>query len=142
MVEMLLIVIIIGVLTVVTVPHFSMSSVFVKQDEAFVRKLTAGLRKTRMMAIANGADNSSGFQLRINTSSPKSYEIRNLQTSAAVETFPIDSRITFSGTTQFSFTPLGTLNPATTVQLTITGTNKTWVLDIYGYTGAVKVTEQ
>jgi prepilin-type N-terminal cleavage/methylation domain-containing protein len=141
-VEMLLVVIIIGVLAIVAVPRFSMSTVFIKQDEALVKKLMVDLRKARLMAIANAADNSSGFQLRINTSSPKSYEIRNLKTSAVVETFPIDSRVTFSGTTQFSFTPLGALNPATSTQLTVTGDGKTWVFDIYGYTGAVKCTEQ
>jgi prepilin-type N-terminal cleavage/methylation domain-containing protein len=141
-VEMLLVVMIIGILAIVAVPRFSMSTVFAKQDDAFVKKLTADLRKTRMMAIANGADNSSGFQLQINTSSPKSYEIRNLETSATVETFSINSRITFSGTTQFSFTTLGALNPVPTEQLTITGTNKTWVMNVYSSTGAVKCTEQ
>jgi type II secretory pathway pseudopilin PulG len=142
MAEMLLVVIIIGALAAVAVPRFSMATVLTKQDEALIRKLTVDLRKTRMMAIANAADNSSGYQLRINTSAPKSYEIRNLQTSLTVETHPVDSRITFSGTTQFSFTALGTLNPATSVQLTVTGANKSWLLDIYGYTGSVKCTEQ
>jgi type II secretory pathway pseudopilin PulG len=141
-VEMLLVVIIIGILAVVAVPRFSMSSVYTKQDEAFIKTLTADLRKTRMMAIANAADNASGFQLRINTSSPKSYEIRNLQTSQTVETFPINSRITFTGTTQFSFTTLGALNPATSVQLTVTGEHKVWLFDIYGYTGSAKCTVQ
>jgi type II secretory pathway pseudopilin PulG len=139
---MLLVVMIIGILAVVAVPRFSMSSVSAKQDEAFIRKLTADLRKTRMMAIANAADNSSGIQLRINTSVPKSYEIRNLQTSATVETFPVDSHITFSGTTQFSFTTLGALSPTASVQLTVTGVSKSWLFDIYGYTGSVKCTEQ
>jgi type II secretory pathway pseudopilin PulG len=142
MAEMLLVVIIIGVLAAVAVPRFSMATIHTKQDEALVRKLTTDLRKTRMMAIANAADNSSGFQLRINTSSPKSYEIRNLQTNQTVESFPVDSRITFSGTTQFSFTTLGSLNPATSVQMTVTGQNKVWVFDIYGYTASVKCTEQ
>lgn len=142
MAEILLVVIIIGALAAVAVPRLSMSSVFTEQDEALVRKLAAGLRKTRMMAIANAADNSSGFQLQINTTSPKSYEIRNLQTSQIVETHPIDSRITFSGTTQFSFTALGALNPAASVQLTVTGASKSWLFDVYGYTGSVKCTEQ
>jgi type II secretory pathway pseudopilin PulG len=142
MAEMLLVVIIIGVLAVVAVPRFNMASVHTQSDEAMVRKLTTDLRKTRMMAIANAADNSSGFQLRINTSAPKSYVIRNLQTSATVETFPVDSRITFSGTTQFSFTPLGALSPATNVQLTVTGQGKSWLFDIYGCTGSAKCTEQ
>ncbi len=142
MAEMLLVVIIIGVLAAVAVPRFSMAAVLTKQDEALIRKLTVDLRKTRMMAIANAADNSDGFQLRINTSSPKSYEIRNLQTGQTIETFPVDSRIAFSGTTQFSFTTLGALNPAASVQLTVTGAGKSWLLDIYGYTGSVKCTEQ
>jgi prepilin-type N-terminal cleavage/methylation domain-containing protein len=142
MAEMLLVVIIIGILTAVAVPRFSMATVRTKQDDALIHKLTVDLRKTRMMAIAGGADNSDGFQLRINTSSPKSYEIRNLKTSQTVETFPVDSRVTFSGTTQFSFTPLGALNPAASVQLTVTGENKSWLFDIYGYTGSVKCTKQ
>jgi type II secretory pathway pseudopilin PulG len=142
MAEMLLVVIIIGILTAVAVPRFSMATVHTKQDEALIHKLTGDLRKTRMMAIANAADNSSGFQLRINTSLPKSYEIRNLQTNQTVETFPVDSRTTFSGTTQFSFTTLGALNPTASVQLTVTGASKSWLFDVYGYTGSVKCTEQ
>jgi prepilin-type N-terminal cleavage/methylation domain-containing protein len=142
LIEMLVVVLLIGILTVVAVPRFNLASVYTKRDEAFVRKLLVDLRKTRQMAIANAADNPNGFQLRINVSSPKGYEIRNTQTSQVIETFPVDSRITFSGTTQFSFTPLGALNPSTNVQLTVAGEGKTWVFDVYGYTGSVKCTEQ
>ena len=142
MVEMLLVVIIIGILTIIAVPHFSMASVHTKSDEALVRKLTADMRKTRMMAIANAADNSDGYQLSITASSPKKYEIINLQDSQTLETHSVDSSVTFSGTTQFSFTPLGALSPATNVQLTVTGHSKSWLFDIYGSTGAVKCTEQ
>jgi type II secretory pathway pseudopilin PulG len=139
-IELLVVAIFLGILAVVAVPHFNLASVNTKKDEAFVRKLTTDLRKTRQMAIANAADNSSGFWLKIVGSSPdQTYEIRNVQTNTVVETFPVDSRITFSGTTQFSFTPLGTLNPITTVQMTVTGQSKTWVFDIYGYTGSVQV---
>jgi prepilin-type N-terminal cleavage/methylation domain-containing protein len=141
LIEMLIVVMFLGILAAVAVPRFSMAAVYTKRDQAFVRKLMTDLRKTRQMAVANAADNSSGFQLRINTASPRSYEIRNLQNNQVVETFPVDSRITFSGTTRFSFTSLGTLNPVTTVQMTITG-QKRWVFDVYGYTGSVKCTEQ
>lgn len=142
MAEMLLVVIVIGVLTVVAVPHFSMASVHAKSDEALVRKLAADLRKTRMMAIANAADNSDGYRLSITASSPKKYEIINLQNSQAVETHDVDSRVTFSGTTEFSFTPLGSLNPTANVQLTVTGSGKSWLFDVYGYTGSVQYAEE
>jgi prepilin-type N-terminal cleavage/methylation domain-containing protein len=140
--ELLVVILLVGILTAIAVPRLSMASVHTKSDEALIRQLTVDLRKTREMAIANAADNPNGFQLRINASSPKSYEIRNIQTGQVVETFPVDSYITFSGTTQFSFTPLGALNPVANVQMTVAGESKTWVFDIYGYTGSVKYTAQ
>lgn len=140
--ELLLVVIILGALAAVTVPRFSVASIRTKQDEAFIHRLTADLRKTRMMAISNAADNSSGYKLQINTTAPKSYQIIDLQASQTVEIFPVDSDLMFSGTTQFSFTPLGALNPATNVWLNVNGHSKSWRYDIYGSTGAVRCTEQ
>jgi type II secretory pathway pseudopilin PulG len=143
LIELLIVVIFIGIFAAVAVPRFNLAGVNTKKDEAFVRKLTTDLRKTRQMAISNAADNPNGFWLKIVGSSPnQTYEIRNIKTNTVVETFPVDSRISFSGTTQLSFTPLGTLNPITTVQMTVIGQSKRWVLDIYGYTGSVKCTEQ
>jgi type II secretory pathway pseudopilin PulG len=142
LVEMLIVVMFLGILAAVAMPRFSMAAVNTKKDQALVRKLMTDLRKTRQMALANAADNPRGYQLRINASGTKSYEIRNLQNNQVMERFPVDSRITFSGTTRFSFTPLGSLNPVATTQLTVVGQNKRWVFDVYGYTGSVQCTEQ
>lgn len=142
LVELLLVVVFLGILTAIAVPRFNMASVHTQMDKALACKLTADLRKTRMIAVADAADNSSGYKLQINTHTPKSYQIINLKTGQILETHSVDGRISFSGTTQFSFTPLGALNPAANVQLTMTGENKSWLFEVYGSTGSVQCTEQ
>lgn len=139
--ELLIIVIILGILSAIALPHFNMAAVSSTNGKSFVRKMMTDLRKTRQMAIANGADNTNGYSLQIAGSQPnQTYQIVNLQTGQTLETFVINPAIRCQGDTEFSFTSLGALKASGSKQMTITCLSKTYTLDIYPATGAVKCT--
>jgi len=140
-VELLIVVLIVGALTFITVPRLQFGTLYRKQAHTVAKKIVTDLRRTRSLAISNAAHNSTGFKLVMVGSTPyQSYSIVNNNTGATVDTQTIDSAITCTGGSVFSFGPLGNLLSGSDTQLTISSQGRTFTITIVSATGAVKCT--
>ncbi|MBN2590284.1 MAG: hypothetical protein JXA96_10515 [Sedimentisphaerales bacterium] len=141
-VEMIIVVIFLGIIAAIAVPRFNFSITSKQQADALAWKIVTDLRRTRMLAISNAAENSVGFALDTTGSSPYTgYEIRNLNTSEIIETFTIDSNISCTGGENFQFGPLGNLLTGSNSQLVVSSSGKTCTISIIPATGMVKCEE-
>ncbi len=138
-VELLIVILIVGALTFITVPRLQFGTLYRKQAHTVAKKIVTDLRRTRSLAISNAAHNSTGFKLVMVGSTPyQSYSIVNNNTGATVDTQTIDSAITCTGGSVFGFGPLGNLLSGSDTQLTISSQGRTFTITIVSATGAVK----
>lgn len=141
-VEVIIVVIFLGIIAAIAVPKLNFSVTSKQQAESLSRKIVTDLRRTRMLAISNAAENNTGFALNMTGSSPYTgYEIQNLNTSEVIETFIVDSDISCTGGDNFQFGPLGNLVTGSDNQLVVSSSGKTCTISIIPATGMVKCEE-
>ena len=138
-VEMIIAVIFLGIIALIAVPKLNFSITSQQGAEATAWKIVTDLRRTRMLAISDAAENSIGFVLNMTGSSPyTNYEIRNPDTSEIVESFTIESGVNCTGGTNFQFGPLGNLLSGSDNQLVISSSGKSYTISIVYATGMIK----
>jgi Tfp pilus assembly protein FimT len=136
--EVIIVVLILGALTFIAVPRLDFSALRSRQAWTVAKTLVTDLRRTRTLAIANAATNTTGFSLRISGST---YQIVNDSNSATVDSQTIDSHISCGGDTQFLFGPLGSLRSGSGTGLTVSSQGKTYTISVVSATGIVKCTD-
>lgn len=142
LVEMLIVVLLISVLTFIAVPRMGMATVFKGKAQTAAEQIAAAVRLCRTMAISNAAQNQQGFRLAFTGSGGYTgFEIINLKTSQTIKTETLPTGITYSGTTGFSFNPLGSRTD-TGGNLTVSAGGKNFVISVVGTTGMVKCQPQ
>ncbi len=140
-IEMIVVVLIVGALAFIAVPRLNLAALYKKQSHTVAKKIVTDLRRTRRLAISDAATNTDGFNLVMTGSSPYSgYQIVDDSNSVAIDSHTIDSSISCTGGSQFSFGPLGNLTSANT-QLTVSAKGKTYTITIIPATGIVETTE-
>jgi len=70
-----------------------------------------------------------------------SYVIENNDTSEVIDSHTIDSGITCTGGKNFSFGPLGNLNPVSDTQLVVSAEGRIFTITVTRATGMIKCTE-
>ncbi len=139
--ELIIVVLMLGALSAVAIPRMSLGLSSKYNARSTARKLAGSLRKTRQLAIAGAASNSSGFRLTMSGSAPYSgYQITNLNTSSVVQTESIDSSVSCTGSSVFTFGPLGN-RLTNTGGLTISASGKQYVITVVSATGMIKCVE-
>lgn len=139
--EVMLCVLMLGILAAVSLPRLNYAVIYKQKAQAAARVITTYLRRTRSLAIANAATNTSGFALNMIGSAPySSYRIVDLSNSATIDTINLDSQIDCIGGNSFQFGPLGNrIGPNT--GLTISAQGKSLTINIVSATGIVKCIE-
>jgi Tfp pilus assembly protein FimT len=142
LVELLIVVIFLGIISVISVPRLNFSAISKQRAETVARKIVTDLRRTRRLAISNAAVNTAGFELNMTGSAPYTgYQIQNLNTSETVDSQSIDSSINCTGGSRFQFGPLGNLLTGSDNQLIVSASGETNTIDITAATGMIKCTE-
>lgn len=137
--ELLVIVLIIGVLTSVTIPRLQFGTRDVKQAEVEARKIITDLRRTRSLAILYAATHPAGFALEIrHKGKTTSYEIRDLDNSKVVDSQTLATRVSCTGTSRFVFGPLGALMDSADASLVVSASEATFEIAVVPSTGAVR----
>ena len=140
--EVIIVSLIVGVMTMVAIPRLNLAAIYKQTADTTAKKIVTDLRRARMMAIADAAGNTSGFELKMLGTSPfASYEINNLDTSAAVDTHTVDSNIDCTGGSTFQFGPLGNLLGGSDTQLTVGSSGRSFTITITSATGMAKCVE-
>jgi type II secretory pathway pseudopilin PulG len=136
--ELILMVSILGILVSIAVPRLKFDTLGRYKADTVARKIVTDLRRTRSLAISDAAVNTQGYELR-QISSPKGYEIKNLHTSAVVDSQTIGDYIgvTCVCGSSFAFGPLGNQLNATST-LTISAEGRTFDITVVQATGAIK----
>jgi prepilin-type N-terminal cleavage/methylation domain-containing protein len=142
LIEVILVVLLLGIVAVIAVPRISFSVSSGQKADSLAKKLTTDLRRTRMLAISNAATNPTGFTLKMTGSAPfySGYQIIDDSNSTVVNSQTIGSKIMFTGSSQFSFGPLGSLRntSSTLLMLQIIIQNRYYKISITSATGIVK----
>jgi len=136
--ELIIVVLIIGVMTFVAVPRMVQSIITRGKAQTTAQKITAAIRYTRSLAIANAATNTQGFSMNMTGSgSYTGYQIVNLATSDVNETGSIAQGVSCTGADDFRFGPLG--NRLTDIDsLTVSAGGKTFSITVVSATGMAK----
>lgn len=143
LVELLIVVLIIGAMTFVAVPRMGLSVTTAGKTRTAAQKITAAIRYTRSLAIANAATNIQGFSLNMTGSgSYTGFQIVNLKTSDVNETGSIDSKVSCTGANDFRFGRFGERTGGDTDSLTVSGGGKTFSITVISATGMVKCEQQ
>jgi Tfp pilus assembly protein FimT len=136
LVEAIVIVMVLGALAFIAVPRLNFAAIYRKQADTVARKIATDLRRTRTLAIANAATNSTGYSLRI---TGQTYQIIDDSNSATVDTEAIDAHISCTGGTDFQFGPLGNLRTGSS-PLTVSAEGRTYTITVISATGIVECT--
>ncbi|MCK5175600.1 MAG: prepilin-type N-terminal cleavage/methylation domain-containing protein [Planctomycetes bacterium] len=140
--ELVTVSVIVGVMAAIAVPRFNLAAVHKQTADTVARKVVTDLRRTRMMAIANAAGNSLGYELKMSGPSPySSYEIKNIDTSATLDMHSIDSQVSCSGGSTFQFAPLGNLISGSDTAITVSSSGRSFTITVTSATGMVKCVE-
>jgi type II secretory pathway pseudopilin PulG len=140
LIEAMIIVLILGTLAFIAIPRLHFSVLYRKQADATARKIVTDMRRVRLLAITNAANNSDGFAL---IRSDSTFKIEDLSDSSTVlnSTFTVDSSISCSGGTNFQFGPLGNLKAGSDSTLTVFSEGKNFIITIIAATGSIQCTE-
>jgi prepilin-type N-terminal cleavage/methylation domain-containing protein len=137
LVELVVVVLIIGALTCVAVPHFSWGAVWGAKADAFVQQLTTDLRRARAHAIGQAGQNPVGFALVLDA--PRgAYRIVDLHNSAVVASAAIPTGVHCTDGRCFEFGPLGNLREGSDVRLRVASETRAYTLTMVRATGTVK----
>jgi prepilin-type N-terminal cleavage/methylation domain-containing protein len=140
LVELLVVVMLIGVMTLIAVPRMGYSIISGGKAQTTSQKIAAAIRYTRGLAISNAATNSQGFILNM-TGVPNytGYQVVDLSTSDVIETGSIDNDVSCTGANDFRFGPLGN-RVGDTDSLTVIAGERTFSITVVSVTGMVKCT--
>jgi Tfp pilus assembly protein FimT len=139
LVELIIVVVFVSAMVMIAVPRINFSITTAKGTQALAKKIATDLRRTRQLAIADAASNTSGYQLRMNGASPYTdYDIVNLKTSATVDSHTITSDISCTNGSVFEFGPMGNLLAGSDSQLDLAGGGDSFTITITSATGMAK----
>jgi len=138
LVELILIVLFVGAFTTIAIPRLNFAAISRKKVDIAAKKIVTDFRRTRLLAIANAAQNTAGFAIVFSGSN---YEIENLDTHVVVDSISIDSEVTCSGPAQFNFGPLGNLLGGSDTSIDVSGNGKSYTISVVSATGTAKCTE-
>ena len=139
---MVAVVLIIGALTYIAVPRLNLGALYRKQADTVARRIVTDLRRTRSLAISDAANNTDGYRLEMTGSSPYSgYRIVNLDTSDVVDMLEIESAVSCTGGSTFSFGRLGELKTGSDDSLVVSGSGESFTISIVSATGMVRCVE-
>ena len=142
LVEMIIVLLFVAAFAAVAVPRINFSAIAKKKADTLARRITTDLRRTRTLAISNGAINTVGFGLYMLGGSPySSYEIRNLDTSDVVSSHTITPGISCTGGATFKFGLFGDLLAGSDTSVTVSAEGKTFTITVIAATGMVKCEE-
>ena len=142
LVELILIVIFLGILAAVSMPRLSSAGILKQRADCQARKIVTDLRRTRVLAISDAANNTSGFALSMVGSAPyTAYEIINLNTVTAVDSHTINPAVSCTGGANFRFGPLGNLLSGSDTELSVSAPGKVFTITIVPATGMVRCVE-
>ena len=141
LVELIIVVMFIGILAAISMPRVDFGIISKQKVDTVARKIVVDLRRTRRLAIADAADNSKGFAMKMKDSQPyRRYIIKNLDTKKIVDSLAIDSYISCTGDNNFKFGPMGNLTD-TGFQLKVAAQGRSFTITIISATGMVKCVE-
>lgn len=139
--ELILVVLIVGILAAVSVPRVNFGTVSKQKAATIANRIVTDLRRTRSMAISNGATNATDFAMDMVGLPPyRSYIIKDLQGNKVVDTLDIDSDVSCTGDTIFVFGPMGNLS-GKSGQLKVSAGGRSFAITIVPATGMVKCVE-
>jgi prepilin-type N-terminal cleavage/methylation domain-containing protein len=146
LVEVVMVVLFIGILAAIAVPRLNFAVISKHKAEATAKKIVTDLRRTRRLAIANAAINSTngfGIEFLGPLSSYTSYGIWNRSTWEQVDSHTIDPDVTVSSNSSryFRFGPLGNQLAGSDTELTVAAEGKTFTITVIPATGIVKCVE-
>ena len=142
LVELILVVLFIGIFAAIAIPRINFAIISKQKVDTVAKKVVTDLRRTRVLAITDAANNSDGFILAMTGGGPYTgYEIINDNTSSVVDTHTFGSDIACSGDGKFEFGPLGNLVTGSGTVLKIGAGDRSFSIDIISATGTVKCTE-
>ena len=143
LIEAIVIVMVLGALAFIAVPRLNFAALYRKQAHTVAKKIVTDLRRTRALAISNAATNTTGFTLKIEGSNCLIIDDANYPNGVTVDSYTIDSHISFGSDAVFSFGPLGNLRDGSSNQLTVSdvaATRSYTIMVIHG-TGIVECEE-
>ncbi len=142
LVELILVVIFVGIFAAIAIPRINFAIISKQTVDTVAKKVVTDLRRTRVLAITDAANNSDGFILDMTGGGPYTgYEIINDDTGAVVGTHTFGSDIGCTGDGKFEFGPLGNLVIGSGTVLNIASEGRSFTIDIISATGTVKCTE-
>lgn len=142
LVELLIVVVVLSAMAFVAVPRMQFAAIRQRQVEVAASRILSALRQTRSLAILNAVDHPGGYALRLTTSGGvTTFDIIDAATSAVVESESLDSSVSSSGGTLFTFTLLGALKTGSDSSLTVSAEGRTRTITIVTATGTAKCEE-
>lgn len=139
LVELIIAVMFVAILAVIAVPRLNFSLTAEKDAQATAKKIATDLRRTRQLAISDAVNNTAGYRLRFNGSSPySSYDIVNIDTSAVVDSHTIPSGVSCTTGSDFRFGPMGNLLGGSSSRIDVSGSGMSLTLTVTTATGMVK----
>lgn len=142
-VELILVVLFLGIFAAISIPRLNFAVVSNQKVECLVTKIVTDLRRTRTLAISSAANNTTGFALNMVGTAPyPGYEIVNLDTATAVNSYTIDSDIICTGGCQFQFGPAGNLLETSDTEISISADEISFTINIVPATGMIKYTKE
>lgn len=137
-IELLFVLLLLGILAAVAAPRFQMGAVGRQTVKTLARQITADLRYTRQLALTHAAGNPQGFELVMDGSGTYTgYSIRNRQSGAVIQTYPISPDIQCTGGGTFSFGPLGNLLGGSATDLQAAAGEESYSITVISATGTV-----
>ncbi len=141
LVELIIVVLFIGILAAISMPRIDFAVVSKQKVDTVARRIVTDLRRTRRLAIADAANNSKGFEMKMRGSQPyRRYEIMSHDTHEIVDSLTIDSDISCTGDDNFRFGPMGNLTDDD-CQLKVAAQGRSFTITIIPATGMVKCVE-
>jgi type II secretory pathway pseudopilin PulG len=142
LIELILVVVFIGIFSAIAIPRINFAIIFRQEVDTVAKKVVIDLRRTRVLAITDAANNSDGFVLEMTDSGPYTgYEIINDDTGDVVDTHTFGPDIACTGDDRFEFGPLGNLLSGSGTVLNIASEGRSFTIDIISATGTVICTE-
>jgi Tfp pilus assembly protein PilE len=142
--DLILVVLFIGIFAAIAVPRIDFSVISRQKADALARKIVTDLRRTRMLAISDAANNEVGFELKFVAPPPYSaYEIENMKTNVKVDSHTLDPGVSVSclSSIRFMYGPLGNLEIGSGSGIIISAEGKSFTINFIPATGTVKCVE-
>ena len=137
--ELIIAVLFVSILAAIAVPRLNFSLTTEKDAQATAKKIATDLRRARQLAISDAVNNTAGYKLRMNGSSPyATYDIVNLDTAAVVDSHTIPSGVDCTTGSDFSFGPMGNLLTGSDSQIDVDGSDMSLTITVTSATGMVK----